>query len=76
VRTLSGGELEWAEGMLYPILHRLEKKGLIASYWGTAESGRKRKYYRLNPSGLEELDHQRNNWRQLYGLLQKLEGAA
>ena len=74
VRTLSGGELEWAEGMLYPILHRLENKGLIASYWGAAESGRKRKYYHINPSGLKELDNYRSNWRRLHGMLQSLEG--
>lgn len=73
VRELSDGELEWADGMLYPILHRLEKKGHVESYWGRAESGRKRKYYRLRNSGLEELNMQRNNWRNLYEMLQKLE---
>ena len=48
VHTLSDGEMQWADGMLYPILHRLEKKELVESYWGTAESGRKRKYYYLD----------------------------
>ncbi len=76
VRSRSQGELEWAEGMLYPILHRLEKQGLIASYWGTAESGRKRKYYRLRRAGRRALREHRRNWRQLFGLLQQLEGTA
>jgi len=76
VRELSGGEMEWADGMLYPILHRLEKKGLISAYWGKAETGRKRKYYRLCKSGLEELNHQRKNWNHLHAMLQKLEGGA
>ena len=58
VRELSGGEMEWADGMLYPILHRLESRGLIESYWGTAETGRKRKYYRLRRAGLTELEEQ------------------
>ena len=40
VRDLSGGEMEWADGMLYPILHRLERRQLVQSYWGAAESGR------------------------------------
>lgn len=74
VRELSGGELEWADGMLYPILHRLEKKGLIESYWGVAETGRKRKYYRLHKSGVAELDQQRHHWKTLHGLIQQLEG--
>lgn len=73
VRELSDGELQWADGMLYPILHRLEKKNLVESYWGQAENGRKRKYYRLQQLGLEELNQQRKHWHNLYGLLQKLE---
>jgi len=47
VRELSGGEMEWAEGMLYPVLHRLEDRGLIESTWRVSEEGRRRKYYRL-----------------------------
>ncbi len=73
VKYLSEGEIEWADGMLYPILHRLEKRSLIESYWGKAENGRKRKYYRLRNSGLAELCEQRKNWQDLYGLLKKLE---
>ena len=74
VRDLSDGEMQWADGMLYPILHRLEKKGLIKSYWGQSESGRKRKYYRLKRSGLEKLDELREHWKNLYAMIQKLEG--
>ena len=73
VRELSGGSMEWADGMLYPILHRLEKKNLIESYWGTAETGRRRKYYRLRREGETELSTQRKNWQDLHGMLQKLE---
>lgn len=76
VRELSGGELEWADGMIYPILHRLEKKGLIESYSATAESGRKRKYYRLCEGGLGELNQQRDNWETLHTLLKKLQGGS
>lgn len=74
VYELSDGEMQWADGMLYPILHRLEKKNLVESYWGKAENGRKRKYYRLCQSGSEELREQRKNWQNLHALLQKLEG--
>jgi PadR family transcriptional regulator, regulatory protein PadR len=76
VHTLSDGEMQWADGMLYPILHRLEKKELVESYWGTAESGRKRKYYRLRQSGLKELKAQQKNWHNLHTWLQQLEGGA
>lgn len=75
VRDLSGGEMEWADGMLYPILHRLEKRGLVEAYWGVAENGRKRKYYRLDRTGLAELETQRDHWKKLHGMLQHLEGA-
>lgn len=75
IRELSGGEMEWADGMLYPILHRLERKKLIKSYWGTAETGRKRKYYKLRREGEKELGKLRESWRDIYGMLQKLETA-
>ena len=47
VKELSDEEIEWTEGMLYPVLHRLEEEGLIESEWRDAESGRQRRYYRL-----------------------------
>jgi PadR family transcriptional regulator, regulatory protein PadR len=74
VRELSDGEMEWADGMLYPILHRLEKQRLIQSYWGQAESGRKRKYYRLRKAGTTELARIMANWQRVYLMLKKIEG--
>lgn len=73
VRELSGGDIQWADGMLYPILHRLEKKRLIKSYWGKGDSGRKRKYYRLRAAGRRELDQQRANWDKLTDMLARLD---
>ena len=75
VRELSNGEMEWADGMLYPILHRLEKRKLVRAYWGLADNGRKRKYYRLHRSGVEELAAQKAHWDKLHGMLHQLEGA-
>jgi DNA-binding PadR family transcriptional regulator len=63
VAELSGGELQWADGMLYPLLHRLERNGLVEAFWGLSESGRRRKYYRLTRAGSEHLDRQRRQWR-------------
>ena len=42
VTELSGGHLQWTDGMLYPVLHRLERQGLVAAKWGTSETGRRR----------------------------------
>lgn len=72
VRELSGGEMEWSDGMLYPILHRLEKKGLIESYWQRAETGRRRKYYHLRTAGAAELNEHRQTWQLLQHMLQQL----
>ena len=49
VRELSGGRMEWADGMLYPLLHRLERQGHVEARWEVAESGRRRRYYRITP---------------------------
>src|SRR6187200_101417 len=47
VAELSGGHLQWTDGMLYPVLHRLERQGHVAAKWSASENGRRRKYYRI-----------------------------
>ena len=71
VAELSGGELQWTDGMLYPVLHRLERNGLVKAGWGRSESGRRRKYYRLTDSGEEELACQRRQWRVVDSTLRR-----
>ncbi|MDF3019130.1 MAG: PadR family transcriptional regulator [Steroidobacteraceae bacterium] len=63
VAELSGGEWQWTDGMLYPVLHRLERQRLVSAKWGESETGRKRKYYRITRDGLAQLDLQRQQWR-------------
>jgi PadR family transcriptional regulator len=63
VDGLSGGELQWTDGMLYPVLHRLERNGYVKASWGTSETGRRRKYYRLTDRGSDELKSQRRQWQ-------------
>ena len=63
VAELSGGHLHWTDGMLYPVLHRLERHGLVAAKWGTAANARRRKYYRITKDGLTELAAQRRQWQ-------------
>jgi len=63
VRELSAGHLEWTDGMLYPVLHRLERLGHVEARWEVAESGRRRKYYRITSRGRDHLDRERRQWR-------------
>jgi DNA-binding PadR family transcriptional regulator len=69
VDELSDGELQWTDGMLYPVLHRLERNGYVKATWGKAESGRRRKYYRLTDRGSEELASQRRQWQVINAAL-------
>jgi PadR family transcriptional regulator PadR len=72
MKALSGGRLEWSFGMLYPVLHRLERDGLIASSWKSSEKDRLRKYYRLTEAGRRELEREKNQWRAITGLFSRL----
>src|SRR5512136_3322089 len=72
VRELSGGALEWTDGMLYPVLHRLERSGLIESRWAKAQSGRRRKYYRVTEAGRKQLADERRQWKTVDETLRKL----
>jgi PadR family transcriptional regulator, regulatory protein PadR len=63
VRELSGGRMEWTDGMLYPVLHRLERLGYVKARWKVAESGRRRKYYGITPQGRAQLAEERKQWQ-------------
>ena len=72
VRELSGGRIEWTEGMLYPVLHWMEDEDLIKSEWREAETGRKRKYYRLRQEGRHALQDEQQQWLTVHETLTKL----
>ena len=72
VRELSNDELQWTDGMLYPVLHRLEKEGLIKSEWRKSDTGRKRKYYLINATGKTALKEQKQQWAAVNATFQKL----
>src|SRR5690348_12249694 len=63
VTELSGGHLQWTDGMLYPVLHRLERQGLVEAEWAASEIGRRRKYYRITREGRAQLAAQRQQWQ-------------
>src|SRR3954462_4441660 len=72
VSELSGGQLQWTDGMLYPVLHRLERNGFVAAKWGASESGRRRKYYRLTKEGRAQLEAERKRWELVDQTLNRL----
>jgi len=62
VRDASAGEVQWTDGMLYPLLHRLERLGYLVTEWGVSDEGRRRRYYRITPAGKAQLADQRRQW--------------
>lgn len=66
------GVLKLGEGTIYPVLHRLEEKKLLASKWSTAENSRKRKYYRLTPKGKKAFANNLQQWQMLMELMRKV----
>ena len=55
--------IRWHQGTLYPVLHRLEKRGLLTSKWVGKKTGRQRRYYRLTARGQRLWREQRDQWR-------------
>ena len=74
VRKLSDGQIVWTDGMLYPVLHRLENQKLLQSRWKKSETDRKRKYYRLTKKGQKVLAKSQNDWMVVHLTLEKLWG--
>lgn len=74
VKELSGGKLEWSDGMLYPVLHKLDKEGLVQSRWDISDEGRRRKYYAITDAGRKELAAAKQQWLSVHEVLQKLWG--
>ena len=74
VLELSGGRMEWTDGMLYPVLHRLERLGHVKARWGTSENGRRRKYYRITATGSAQLQEERQQWQAVNATLRGVWG--
>lgn len=72
VKELSQNRIEWKEGSLYPVLHKLEKNGYIKSLWKMAENGRHRKYYAINKKGRKALQDEIDNWKLVHTMLTEL----
>jgi DNA-binding PadR family transcriptional regulator len=72
VKEVSGGSLEWSDGMLYPVLQRMEMDGLIASQWRLSGENRPRRYYTITERGREELASELISWRNVWQALTRL----
>ena len=72
VSELSGGGMQWTDGMLYPLLHRLERLGYVSSSWGTSEAGRRRKHYAITPTGREALADRQEQWSVVAAALRQV----
>lgn len=76
ISQLSGGRLEWSDGLLYPLLHRLERLGYVESSWRAPGNGRRRKYYRITKQGRAELATQQAQWTTIVETLHDVWRAA
>lgn len=72
VDELSGGRMQWTDGMMYPLLHRLERLGLVSSAWGSSEGGRRRKHYRITDAGRALLAERRKQWTAVVDTLDQV----
>ena len=72
IKELSGGKMQYTDGMLYPFLHRLEKEGLIKSNWTMKDESRPRKYYEITDLGKEALLAEQAQWKEVNAVLNLL----
>jgi DNA-binding PadR family transcriptional regulator len=72
VKELSGGKMNYSDGMLYPVLHNLEKEGLIKSEWVMEGELRPRKYYAITAKGKNELIAEREHWTNVHTVLEAI----
>ena len=65
IQEMSDKVLQVNQGSLYPALHRLERQGLLDTYWGTSENNRQAKYYQLTAAGRRRLDAETEQWTRM-----------
>lgn len=72
VNELSAGRMTWTDGMLYPLLHRLERMGYVQATWHTAPTGRRRRHYTITESGRAALVERRSQWQVVSEALDRI----
>ena len=76
IEQQTDGVLKFTLASLYPVLYRLERRGLIKGIWQEPTSGRRRRHYRLTAAGRRELQPLRAEWARLFQALERLSGVA
>jgi transcriptional regulator len=76
VQQMSSDVLRIQQGSLYPALHRLERRGLIKSRWGTSDNNRRAKYYELSKSGRRQLEVEKDAWEKMTSAVAQVLGTA
>jgi PadR family transcriptional regulator PadR len=76
LEQVSRGVVQVPEGSLYPALHRLENRGLLAADWKESETGREAKFYRLTRKGLKQLEAETADWQRLIDAIGLILGMA
>ena len=70
ISRLTNHEILLKEGSLYPALHKLEKEGLVESYWQQQEQGKpNRKYYIITENGIKAVEEERKKWSSFMGIM-------
>jgi PadR family transcriptional regulator len=72
IKKLSENKIQWSDGTIYPVLHKMEKNGLIKSSWKNSKVGRKRKYYRILKAGNVALKNEKHSWELVQQIMTKL----
>ena len=72
VRKRSNGQVEWAAGSLYPVMHRMQTNGWIEDYWFEPDGERRRRYYRITKKGEKALAAERRKWMMFHHILTEL----
>lgn len=72
IKELSEGRMLYSDGMLYPVLHRLEKEKLIKSFWKMEKDAKPRKYYEITEKGKKALAVEQEQWSQVNAVMQAI----
>ena len=72
VNELSESRMTWTDGMLYPLLHRLERLGYVEAAWRLSSSGRRRKHYAITGAGVTALAARQRQWEVVTGALNRV----
>jgi PadR family transcriptional regulator PadR len=72
IEERSEGVLQFHPASLYPLLYRMEKRGLIKGTWIEKAGQRRRRYYKLMPAGKKALNEQRQTWSDFFAALDRV----